>query len=72
MAVSELLELVGSLSLHPAGISHGPQPGAYEDSIGEQHTQELAVMLDCYKPLRVSQQARAVEDPHCMESFVDA
>ncbi len=62
----------GSISLHPAGIPHGPHPGAYEASIGQKETRELAVMLDCYQPLAVTTAAVAVEDPGYMESFLGA
>lgn len=47
----------GFLSLHPAGIPHGPHPGAYERSVGKKETAELAVMIDTFKPLRITQQA---------------
>ena len=60
----------GSISLHPAGIPHGPHPGAYEGSIGATHTNEVAVMLDCFGPLRATEAARAVEDPGYEGSFV--
>jgi homogentisate 1,2-dioxygenase len=59
----------GSVSHHPAGIPHGPHPGAYEASIGARHTDELAVMLDTEKPLRATAAALAVEDPAYMASF---
>jgi len=59
----------GSISFHPAGIPHGPHPGAYEGSIGHKHTDELAVMLDCLKPLESTFAARAIEDGGYMESF---
>lgn len=52
----------GSLSFHPAGIPHGPQPGAYEASIGARRTDELAVMVDTFKPLLATPDALAVED----------
>jgi homogentisate 1,2-dioxygenase len=60
----------GSLSLHPAGIPHGPHPGAYEKSIGATHTDELAVMLDVFGPLRATDAARSVEDAGYGASFV--
>jgi homogentisate 1,2-dioxygenase len=60
----------GSISYHPAGIPHGPHPGAYEGSIGHARTDELAVMLDCFEPLRPTAAALGVEDPHYMESFL--
>ncbi len=51
-----------SISLHPAGIAHGPHPGMYEKSVGTQRTNELAVMCDTYKPLRCTTVAAGVED----------
>ncbi|MEN9334102.1 MAG: hypothetical protein RLY35_1282 [Bacteroidota bacterium] len=47
----------GFLSLHPGGIPHGPHPGAYERSIGQKETLELAVMIDTFKPLKLTQEA---------------
>ena len=52
----------GSISLHPAGIPHGPHPGMYEKSIGASRTNELAVMCDTYKQLRLTNVAHEVED----------
>jgi homogentisate 1,2-dioxygenase len=52
----------GSLTLHPDGLPHGPQPGRTEDSIGVARTDELAVMIDTFAPLRVARQALACED----------
>jgi homogentisate 1,2-dioxygenase len=52
----------GSVSLHPGGHSHGPQPGAYERSIGVEFFDELAVMVDTFRPLRLGEGARAVDD----------
>lgn len=60
----------GSVSLHPAGIPHGPHPGAYERSIGHSRTDELAVMVDTFAPLRVSRFAASVEDAGYMQSFL--
>ncbi|MFT5246013.1 MAG: homogentisate 1,2-dioxygenase [Litorivivens sp.] len=51
----------GQITLHPAGIPHGPHPGAYERSIGHKETQELAVMVDTFKPLKVTKQALELE-----------
>jgi homogentisate 1,2-dioxygenase len=59
----------GSISHHPAGVLHGPHPGAYEGSIGATRTDELAVMLDCEKPLRASAAAARVEDDSYDDSF---
>ena len=53
----------GAISLHPAGIAHGPHPGAYEASIGSQRTDELAVMMDCFKQLHPTAPAANLEDP---------
>ncbi len=51
----------GQITLHPAGIPHGPHPGAYERSIGQKETQELAVMVDTFKPLKLTKQALGLE-----------
>jgi homogentisate 1,2-dioxygenase len=59
----------GSLSHHPAGIAHGPHPGAYETAPGRTRTDELAVMVDCARPLRRTPEARAVEDLAYHASF---
>lgn len=59
----------GSISVHPAGIPHGPHPGAYERSIGSTRTDELAVMLDVIRPLERTPQAAALEDPAYHDSF---
>lgn len=47
----------GQITLHPGGIPHGPHPGAYERSIGKKETLELAVMIDTFKPLKMTKQA---------------
>jgi len=60
----------GSISHHPAGLPHGPHPGAYEGSIGARATGELAVMLDCARPLSATPAALAIEDPGYQDSFV--
>jgi len=54
---------VGSISLHPAGFTHGPQPGSRERSEGEAAARELAVMVDTFRPLGISAAARAIADP---------
>lgn len=51
----------GQITLHPAGIPHGPHPGAYERSIGHKETGELAVMVDTFKPLKLTKQALDLE-----------
>jgi homogentisate 1,2-dioxygenase len=60
----------GSLSHHPAGIAHGPHPGAYENAPEKARTDELAVMLDCAAPLQRTAHAAACEDPTYHASFV--
>jgi homogentisate 1,2-dioxygenase len=52
----------GSISLHPGGHSHGPQPGAYERSIGVDYFDELAVMVDTFRPLRLGEGGQASDD----------
>jgi homogentisate 1,2-dioxygenase len=60
----------GSISHHPAGVMHGPHPGAYEASIGAKATSEVAVMLDCTRPLLAAHDALAIEDPGYDASYV--
>ncbi|MGC5326707.1 homogentisate 1,2-dioxygenase [Brevibacillus sp. SYSU BS000544] len=60
----------GSITLHPMGIPHGPHPGKIEASIGKKETQELAVMLDTFRPLLMTQQALSVEDKDYMYSWL--
>jgi homogentisate 1,2-dioxygenase len=59
----------GQITLHPAGIPHGPHPGAYERSIGQKSTEELAVMVDTFKPLKLTKQALGIEDDSYMKSW---
>ncbi|MFD7709708.1 homogentisate 1,2-dioxygenase [Streptomyces sp. NPDC059785] len=53
----------GSVSLHPGGHAHGPQPGAYERSVGAEFFDELAVMVDTFRPLELGEGGLAAEDP---------
>jgi homogentisate 1,2-dioxygenase len=53
----------GSISLHPSGFVHGPQPGSVERALGRPGTDELAVMIDTFRPLRLSDGALEIEDP---------
>jgi homogentisate 1,2-dioxygenase len=53
----------GAMTLHPSGLPHGPQPGLVEQSLGAQRTEELAVMCDTFRPLRLTQLARELDDP---------
>src|SRR3954467_6626878 len=52
----------GSISVHPGGHAHGPQPGASEASIGVEYFDELAVMVDTFRPLELGEGGRAVDD----------
>jgi homogentisate 1,2-dioxygenase len=58
-----------SISLHPAGFTHGPQPGSLEASQGQERTEEVAVMLDTFDPLLLSPDAIATEDPDYWRSW---
>lgn len=51
-----------SITIHPNGIPHGPHPGTYEESIGKDRTDELAVMIDTFRPLRLTKYALQLED----------
>jgi homogentisate 1,2-dioxygenase len=53
----------GSLTLHPSGFVHGPQPGSVEASVDATRTEETAVMVDTFSPLSISADARSVADP---------
>jgi homogentisate 1,2-dioxygenase len=59
------------ISLHPYGLPHGPQPGMTEASIGKKETNELAVMVDTFYPLSLTQQALDLEKPEYMESWLE-
>ncbi|MEQ8454393.1 MAG: homogentisate 1,2-dioxygenase domain-containing protein [Sandaracinaceae bacterium] len=61
----------GSISFHPAGIPHGPHPGAYEKSLGTTRTDELAVMLDCLLPLHATEAAQGIEDAGYHDTFIE-
>jgi homogentisate 1,2-dioxygenase len=61
----------GSLTLHPDGLPHGPHPGRTEDSIGKTFTDELAVMVDTFRPLRVASAVVSVEDMEYLRSWLD-
>ena len=60
----------GHITLHPAGIPHGPHPGTYEGSIGKKGTEEYAVMVDTFKPLKVTEQAIALSDGKYHKSWL--
>ena len=61
----------GHITLHPKGIPHGPAPGAMERSIGHTETQELAVMVDTFRPLMVTEEAMVLDDGKYYKSWVE-
>jgi homogentisate 1,2-dioxygenase len=61
----------GHITLHPKGIPHGPAPGAMERSIGHTETQELAVMVDTFRPLMVTEVAMGLDDGQYYKSWVE-
>jgi homogentisate 1,2-dioxygenase len=60
----------GMMSFHPLGIPHGPHPGTVEKSIGQKETLELAVMVDTFAPLALTEEAMAIEDPSYHRSWI--
>jgi len=60
----------GQITLHPIGIPHGPHPGAAERSIGKKSTEEYAVMVDTFKPLKLTRDAMAIEDGDYYKSWL--
>ncbi len=61
----------GSITLHPLGIPHGPQPGKTEASVGAEKTDEYAVMIDTFQPLRVTKNVKEVMDPEYHKSWLE-
>ena len=61
----------GHMTLHPAGVPHGPHPGAMERSIGKKETNELAVMVDTFKPLKLTAEAMQVDDGKYYKSWTE-
>jgi homogentisate 1,2-dioxygenase len=61
----------GMITLHPAGIPHGPHPGAVEKSIGARETKELAVMVDTFRPLMLTKQALEIENTDYVMSWAE-
>lgn len=60
----------GQITLHPGGLAHGPHPGAIEKSIGKTQTNELAVMVDTFKPLLMTEYAAGIEDKDYYLSWI--
>lgn len=61
----------GHITLHPGGIPHGPHPGAYERSIGQKKTEELAVMIDTFAPLMLTEAALELDDGKYFQSWLE-
>ena len=61
----------GQITLHPAGIPHGPHPGTMEKSIGKKETKELAVMVDTFSPLMVTEEALKINDDSYYKSWIN-
>jgi homogentisate 1,2-dioxygenase len=61
----------GMITLHPAGIPHGPHPGSVQKSIGAKETKELAVMVDTFRPLMLTQQALDIENENYVMSWAE-
>ena len=61
----------GMITLHPSGIPHGPHPGAVEKSIGKKETAELAVMIDTFRPLLLTDYALGIEDKDYVMSWAE-
>ena len=62
---------VGSVTFHPQGIPHGPHPGLTEKSLGGKKTDELAVMVDTFRPLKAAKAAMKVDDPDYPYSWLE-
>lgn len=61
----------GQITLHPGGIPHGPHPGAMERSIGKTKTEELAVMVDTFRPLMITEDALNIDDGKYFKSWLE-
>ena len=61
----------GMITLHPAGIPHGPHPGMVEKSLGAKETRELAVMVDTFHPLKLTAEALEIENPGYSKSWME-
>lgn len=59
-----------SITLHPGGIPHGPKPGGLEASIGAERTEEVAVMMDTFRPLHLTTNAKMYDDPHYPKAWL--
>ena len=61
----------GMITLHPGGIPHGPHPGTVEKGIGQKETKELAVMIDTFKPLQITEEAIKIMSPDYYKSWLE-
>jgi len=61
----------GSITYHPMGLPHGPQPGKIELSLGAKEADEIAVMVDTFKPLKMTKAASIIDDPNYPLSWLD-
>ena len=61
-----------SITYHPMGLPHGPQPGKIEESLGAKETNELAVMIDTFKPLNMTKAALNVDDEDYPYSWIES
>ena len=61
----------GQITLHPGGLPHGPHPGAIERSIGKKETHELAVMIDPFRPVKITKAALGIEQPEYYLSWLE-
>ncbi|MBW7937176.1 MAG: homogentisate 1,2-dioxygenase, partial [Flavobacteriales bacterium] len=61
----------GDITLHPKGVVHGPAPGAYERSIGQKETHELAVMIDTFRPLQITEAAMDIDNVDYATSWLE-
>jgi homogentisate 1,2-dioxygenase len=61
----------GQITLHPGGIPHGPHPGAIERSIGQKETKELAVMIDPFQPVLITEEAMGIEVKDYYKSWLE-
>ena len=59
-------------TLHPGRVVHGPHPGAMERSIGKKFTEEYAVMVDPFRPLKLTEEAMKVEDKTYLTSWLES
>lgn len=62
---------MGQITLHPGGIPHGPHPGTVEKSIGAKETNESAVMIDTFRPLKITEDALKIEDKGYHKSWIE-